>query len=807
MFKKFWRYVKYVAFLHQQQLHSLGLQLLPLLFIPIVRYIVPYILPFLNVSGPDNYLIRAITPGICAFISVIVFQGGKRGAFGHVLSLIICTYFSIMYAWYGYLGLIAPILPKSASHLWWFAQNAPWLDFAKSLASLSVTSLVSIRFVIDVVGGKIKTKSVSHGSAGFATQSNIMKVQRISGLPIGHLVQLPESQNLAHLKQSVDRGFGPLVRLDPAHAILIAPSGAGKGVGFIVPMLLDYDGPVVVTDVKGAENFYITARHRRRGGRTIYIFDPAQKTKETSVRINVLSLLNPNDHDFIEQVIMLAEIIIPMPAGTAGNTQYFASQAASLVAAMMIHVICDPKIEAADKHLGTVYDLICLDKKHMFEFIKQRIEELDVAGGFMSRIFSALQATHGEEASGIYNTARVELRFVDTPVYRELLGSMTLDMEALLSGQADLFLCVPTEILATHGRIIRLTLAMLFKRLQNQNRRVAKDLLFILDEMPLIGYMPQIENILIAGRVNGIRIIAISQTLELLRKAYPNGYKTFLSSELVMFLGSKDIDTCQQVSKMLGQTTIEVASSSTSDSSQKGERNRSNSTSQSKATSLISRELLKDDEVRILGNQAILAFYKQSPPMLLKKILYYKNKTWKGLYDPNPFEQKPFAREKIHFKPTIPSPEALSSQLGQQPEGAQPLLNTLPPSPCPSTDATLTQQSHQSSLMKEITTMTESSSFETQVTQHQTTEPSTYVDLNILRAQIDLLEQLSPLTELQQQRLEELKVQYEHASQAQASNSSTFDDFSEDPGLSSKSCIYGYGDQTIASSYLLMPRP
>jgi type IV secretion system protein VirD4 len=50
------------------------------------------------------------------------------------------------------------------------------------------------------------------------------------------------------------------------HALIVAPTGRGKGVGFVIPNLLTYKGSAVVLDVKG-ENFRETSRFRASHGR------------------------------------------------------------------------------------------------------------------------------------------------------------------------------------------------------------------------------------------------------------------------------------------------------------------------------------------------------------------------------------------------------------------------------------------------------------------------------------------------------------------------------------------------------------
>lgn len=57
------------------------------------------------------------------------------------------------------------------------------------------------------------------------------------------------------------------------HCLVVAPTRAGKGVGYAIPNLLLFPGSMVVLDVKG-ELFAATSRHRRSQGDAIFYFSP-----------------------------------------------------------------------------------------------------------------------------------------------------------------------------------------------------------------------------------------------------------------------------------------------------------------------------------------------------------------------------------------------------------------------------------------------------------------------------------------------------------------------------------------------------
>lgn len=55
--------------------------------------------------------------------------------------------------------------------------------------------------------------------------------------------------------------------------MLAAPTRSGKGVGVVIPVLLDYQHNVVVLDIK-QENFDLTSGYRQSLGQTVYKFNP-----------------------------------------------------------------------------------------------------------------------------------------------------------------------------------------------------------------------------------------------------------------------------------------------------------------------------------------------------------------------------------------------------------------------------------------------------------------------------------------------------------------------------------------------------
>lgn len=94
------------------------------------------------------------------------------------------------------------------------------------------------------------------------------------------------------------------------HVMMVAPTRAGKGVGFVIPNLLSFAGSVVVLDVKG-ENFEKTSRLRALNGDEVYRFSPFDWANATH-RYNPLARIAqaPTFAQRFTEVSILADLFL-----------------------------------------------------------------------------------------------------------------------------------------------------------------------------------------------------------------------------------------------------------------------------------------------------------------------------------------------------------------------------------------------------------------------------------------------------------------------------------------------------------------
>lgn len=477
------------------------------------------------------------------------------------------------------------------------------------------------------------------GGARIANKKEINRLIKDHGLPVGILPKIHDYQTIKKVVKAVQKQkTGPLVRLETHHAIMVAPTRSGKGIGFVVPVLLDYEGPVFVIDPK-SELIAITLNRRRALGRKVRIFDPFQKTGLGNTKLNVLELLSEDSPTLVEDAAMIAHFFCPELPYDSSNTKHFQNQAASLIEALILYVVCSDEISLKDKHIIKVYDLLCGEGEHIHQKLKMLGEMTYLAHGVLARTARSLAMTHVEEFSGIVSTARVELKFLDTPSMRSHLTESNFSLKDMANSCNDFYLCLTPDRLETYKRLIRLITSYVSTWVQREHHRLGhQNVLMMLEEMPSLGHLHFVEQALTMGAGLGIQVIGITQTLEKLQSTYPKDWKTFLSSNMALFLGINDKETAQYLSETMGQVTVQVHGFSEGMSDQKRTQGlaQTSSTQTGQSVHVTGRPLIMPREIMDLGTNVIMVLKAGEKPMLLKRLDYRTTKVWQGLFEENP---------------------------------------------------------------------------------------------------------------------------------------------------------------------------
>ncbi len=465
-----------------------------------------------------------------------------------------------------------------------------------------------------------------YGSARLSSAQEAMAKNDPTGLPLGRILSSVKGNDLNLGKKILSSKTGEIFKYNPVHSFLIAPTGAGKGVGFVVPTLLDYEGPVVTIDPKKAENFTITGRHRRQNGtRKVLAFDTCEFTGQETACLNIFDFLDIKHPKFVDTVKGFAASLCPTVDDE--KLDYFKRASQNILTCLIIFVAKGPPEK---RTLSTVFGMLMRSSEDLMEAFEEIYQDEELAEGVASRAAARVLSTEPRELSGCMNTARECLSFLDSPSYRHITSKTTIDLEDIFTNKADLFFCIPDDEIESHGHFfIRLVLSLIVHQLKRRDHPPKKNVLFLLDEMAAIGRIREVKNILLLGRSYGISLMGIAQSIEALKDIYKGEIKTILSSSLVMFLVVRETDDMSYISKRLGHKTVFSESNSTNEGDSKSKKSRTKSA--------IRREVLTTDEINDLGKNYVVAFLEEMKPIVFKRLTYFSDKTFQGKFDQNKF--------------------------------------------------------------------------------------------------------------------------------------------------------------------------
>jgi len=383
----------------------------------------------------------------------------------------------------------------------------------------------------------------------------------------------------------------PLGLDDDRHFVTIAGSRAGKGTSAIIPNLCLYPGPVICLDPKG-ENASITAARRGRGGagceglgQEVYVLDPfgvSDVPEALRAGLNPLALLDPKASTVVEDAAMLAEALV-MPGSE--REPHWDESAREFIKGLALHLVTttgDPTLftlrrfvtegdrpgwrtkvasfdddeEAATAWVKAnptpfVYLLNCMQKNHQLPGIAGAAETLLSCGD--------------NERGSILSTARRNTAFLDS-VAPEFIATLEgkgrtfrPDVFKKAARGASLYLCLPAQRMGTHGRWLRLMIALMLEWAYRDLSPPAcgAPILFLLEEFYALGHMAVIEKAAGYAAGFGVKLWAVLQDLQQLEALYPKSWQTFLANAgAVQVFGISDPATTSYISKALGETEL-----------------------------------------------------------------------------------------------------------------------------------------------------------------------------------------------------------------------------------------------------------
>lgn len=441
-------------------------------------------------------------------------------------------------------------------------------------------------------------KPTSHGTARFATMDDIRRhgLIRKGGLLIGR-------KNGQRLRYSGD-----------GHLLTFAPTRSGKGVGCVIPNLLTWPGSAVVTDIKG-ENIALTRQFRETLG-PVYELAPLSGSAHASA-LNPLDFIRTGTPFEMDDARLIAEMLVVPEHGKANHWE---REARTLIAGLLLYV--RHHVPELDRNLGQVRDFL-MQEAEDFEVLIRTMAISDHEN--VARISRGFSQKEAKERSAVISTAQGATELFESPELREGTRYSSFRFESLKDRTASVFIVVPPEHLESYRPYLRLMTGLATAAMTRNPTKPKHEVLFMLDELPALGYMRPIEEGIgyLAGY--GAKLWLFVQDLDQLEKIYPKARSMIANCAVRQAFNVQDPATAKLLSDMLGVATIRMQS-----------QGRSGPLpfrllSAAFHTGIVegARQLMTTGEILSMDPGRQLLFMQGMPPIRARKIRYFERREWR----------------------------------------------------------------------------------------------------------------------------------------------------------------------------------
>lgn len=366
------------------------------------------------------------------------------------------------------------------------------------------------------------------------------------GVRIAHRAISPRS-SLGFRPPAVDERLEPTAIFlpDEAHAMTVAPTGAGKLVSCTAPLLLQYPGPMIVVDPKG-ENAIVTARRRRELGQAVHVVDPFAMTGFEPSGFNPLDLVEPDAPDAADEARAIAETLLP--ARFDPRDVFWRNRAMYLLTAAILSAVCDHS--PGQRNLVTVRDIVhtmAQSSGHRDAAIKSRHPEV-------TRINDLLGLGSSDTVGGILHYALEGVALLNGEPVRDSVAQSHFDLEDVTDSRPmTIYLVLPPHLLGTHGGLLRLWLSALFTALMRRRSRPARSTLLVLDEAAQLGTFPPLRTAITLLRGYGLQTWSLWQDPSQLLELYPADWRCMVNNcRLVQIFGARGPAAWEQFGALIG---------------------------------------------------------------------------------------------------------------------------------------------------------------------------------------------------------------------------------------------------------------
>lgn len=449
-----------------------------------------------------------------------------------------------------------------------------------------------------------------HGNARFAGIAELARKGMFKATPDGIIV---------------GRYKGRLLRLSGQQfAILAAPTRSGKGVGVVVPNLLEYQESAVVLDIK-QENFQLTSGWRAAQGQDVFLFNPFAEDRR-SHRWNPLAYVAADPAFRVSDLQAIAAMLYP---DGDDRQKFWTSHARNAFLAFSLFLFDrwdedrTNGFEGACPTLGAVYRMSSATgvdlRRHLETMANQPF-----LGDATRMAFANLLAQAEETFASIIGSFKEPLNAWVNPVLDAATSGNDFLLTDLRRKRMTIYLGIQPNKLAEARLILNLFFSQVInlntRELPANNPELRHQCLLLMDEFTSIGRVDIIASAVAYMAGYNLRLLPIIQSMAQLDATYgKETARTIVTNHaLQVIFAPREQQDADDYSEMLGYTTLRR---------QNVTRGRDFTRSETEER----RALMLPQELKALGAHKEVILYEGLPhPVLCDKVRYYRDRRFTG---------------------------------------------------------------------------------------------------------------------------------------------------------------------------------
>jgi len=456
-----------------------------------------------------------------------------------------------------------------------------------------------------------KEQEEIHGSARWATEADIKraKLRAKRGFLLG---------------RTGARDY--LIADDFQHALLFAPTGSGKGVGFVLPNLLFWEESVVCHDIK-LENYAVTSGWRQKElGHNCYVWNPADPDGQTHC-YNPLDWISEKPGQMVDDVQKICNLILP-------EQEFWMNEARSLLLGVILYLCADPnKVTSFGEVVRTMRsDDVVYSLAVVLDTIGKKIHPVS----YMN--IAAFLQKADKERSGVISTMNSGLELWANPLIDTATAFSDFDLMMLKKEKLTVYCGVTPDNLQRLEPLLKVFYqqASDFLTRHMPTKEEKYGVLFVMDEFPTLGEMKAFQTGIAYFRGYRVKLFLIVQDTQQLKGIYEEaGMNSFLSNSYYrVTFSANNIETANMISQLVGNKTVKQYSHN------KPKFLDLNPGSRTVNESEVQRALLLPQEVITLPRDQQIILIESFPPIKTRKIFYFEDPLFcKRAWGQNQFSQ------------------------------------------------------------------------------------------------------------------------------------------------------------------------